>query len=270
LFDSTPNRMSHAMSFCKRSPPDTRFRDELILDVRRIETFKLMTTRKALIVGSTGLIGEFCLQALVDEPTYSEIIALVRKPLPKTHRKLKTIITEFDNLESELSNLHIDDVYCCLGTTIKKAGSRDAFKKVDLGLVAAIAELVRKQGAEQLLVISAMGANKDSKFFYNRVKGEMEAALQKMGYPCLRIIRPSLLLGPRKEFRLGEKTAVLLTHLFKPFLLGSLKKYRPVQAEEVAQFMVQVALEEPFTGVHVYESNVIEQKTCSRAEKSEK
>jgi uncharacterized protein YbjT (DUF2867 family) len=229
-----------------------------------------MTPRKALIVGSTGLIGGFCLQALIDASIYSEVIALVRKPLLKTHRKLKTIITEFDSLESELANLHIDDVYCCLGTTITKAGSQDAFKKVDLSLVATLAELMRKQGAEQFIVISAMGANKDSQVFYNRVKGEMEAALQKIGYPCLRIIRPSLLLGARKEFRLGEKAAVLLTPLLKPFLQGSLKKYRPVEAEKVAQFMVQVALEEPFTGVHVYESNVIEQKTCSRAQKSEK
>jgi uncharacterized protein YbjT (DUF2867 family) len=217
-----------------------------------------MTPRKALIVGSTGLIGGFCLQALIDDPQYREVIAVVRKPLLKTDRKLKTIITKFDNLESELSNVHIDDVYCCLGTTIKKAGTKDAFRKVDLGLVATIAELMKKQGAEQLLVISALGANKDSKVFYNRIKGEMEAAVQKLGYSCLRIIRPSLLLGPRKEFRLGEKAAILLTPLLKPFLLGSLKKYRPVEAEKVAHFMVKVALLKPVAGVHVYESNVIE------------
>ncbi len=140
-----------------------------------------MTPRKALIVGSTGLIGGFCLQALIEDLHYSEVIALVRKPLLKTDRKLKTIITKFDNLESELSNIHIDDVYCCLGTTIKKAGSQDEFRKVDLGLVATLAEFMKKQGAEQLLVISAMGANKDSKVFYNRVKGEMEAAITEIG-----------------------------------------------------------------------------------------
>jgi uncharacterized protein YbjT (DUF2867 family) len=217
-----------------------------------------MTTRKALIVGATGLIGGFCLQALLDDDHYSEVIAIVRKPLLKTHRKFKTVVTTFENLESELSSIQVDDVYCCLGTTIKKAGSQEAFKKVDHTLVVTVAELMKKQGAEQFLVISAMGADKDSKVFYNRVKGEMEAALQKMGYPCLRIIRPSLLLGPRKEFRLGEKIGVLLIPLLKPFLLGALKKYRPVEAEKVAQFMVKVASEEPVAGVHVYESNVIE------------
>lgn len=217
-----------------------------------------MTTRKALIVGATGLVGGFCLQALLDDDHYSEVIALVRKPLLKTHRKLKTVVTTFDNLEPELSKIQVDDVYCCLGTTIKKAGSQEAFKKVDHTLVITVAELMKKQGAEQFLVISAMGANKDSKVFYNRTKGEMEAALRELGYPCLRIIRPSLLLGPREEFRLGEKLAVMLTPFLKLFLLGSLKKYRPVEAEKVAQFMVKVAREKSVVGVHVYESDMIE------------
>jgi uncharacterized protein YbjT (DUF2867 family) len=217
-----------------------------------------MTTRKALIVGATGLVGGFCLQALLDNSNYSEVGALVRKPLLKTHRKLKTIITTFEHLGPEISNIQVHDVYCCLGTTIKKAGSQEAFKRIDHTLVVTVAELTKKQGAEQFLVVSALGADKDSKVFYNRVKGEMESALQKLGYPCLRIIRPSLLLGPREEFRLGEKIAVILTPLLKLILLGSLKKYRPVEAEKVAQFMVKVAREEPIAGVHKYESHLIE------------
>jgi uncharacterized protein YbjT (DUF2867 family) len=217
-----------------------------------------MTTRKALIVGATGLVGDFCLQALLNDPSYSEVIALVRRPILKTHRKLKTVVTRFGNLQVDLSNVHADDVYCCLGTTIKKAGSQEAFKKIDLELVVTVADVMKNQGAEQFLVVSAMGANKDSKVFYNRTKGEMEAALQDLGYPCLRIIRPSLLLGPREEFRLGERIGVILTPLLKPFLRGSLKRYRPVEAEKVAQFMVKVARDEPISGVHVYESDMIE------------
>ncbi len=220
-----------------------------------------MTTRKALIVGATGLIGGYCLQFLLDDPNYSEVIAIVRKPLLKTHRKLKTVVTKFDNLEHELSNIQAHDVFCCLGTTIKKAGSQDAFRKIDLTLVVTIAELMRKQGAEQFLVISSLGADKDSKVFYNRVKGEMESSLKQLGYPCLRIIRPSLLLGPREEFRLGEKLAVLLTPVLKPFLLGSFKKYRPVEAESVARFMVKIGGQELTSGVHIYESNMIATKT---------
>ena len=216
-----------------------------------------MTTRKAQIVGATGLVGGFCLEALCNNPIYSEVTAHVRKPLLKTHRKLKVITSNFDNLESDISNIKVHDAYCCLGTTIKKAGSQEAFKQVDLSLVVAVAELMRKQGAEQFIVISSMGADKNSKVFYSRVKGEMEDALKEISFPCLRIIRPSLLLGMRDEFRLGEKIGVILTPVLKPFLMGSLKKYVPVEAEKVAQFMVKVAQEEPISGVHVYESDLI-------------
>ncbi len=218
-----------------------------------------MNTRKALIVGATGLIGGHCLQSLCDNSNYSEVTALVRKPILKTHRKLKTVATKFDkNLENDLSKIQADDVYCCLGTTIKKAESREAFQAVDLFLVIAIADIMRKQGAtSQFIVISAMGADKNSKIFYNRTKGEMEESLKEIGYPCLRIIRPSLLLGKRKEFRLGEKIGMLLAPLLKPFMIGSLKKYRPVEAESVAEFMVNVAIEQPVSGAHVYESDLI-------------
>lgn len=217
-----------------------------------------MSTRKALIVGATGLIGRYCLQALLDDPNYSDVTAVIRQPIIKTHRKLKTVRTQFSAIANELSKVNAQDVYCCLGTTIKKAGSQQAFKQVDLSLVVSIAEQMRKQGSEQFLVISAMGANQNSKVFYNRVKGEMEQALQGLEYPCLRIIRPSLLLGPREEFRFGEKIGVLLTPILKPFMLGALKKYRPVQAESVARFMVEVAHEQPVSGLHVYESDMIE------------
>ena len=148
-------------------------------------------------------------------------------------------------------------MYCCLGTTIKKAGSQEAFRTIDHTLVITIAELMRKQGAGQFLVISSMGADSNSKVFYNRTKGEMEEAVKEIGYPCLRILRPSLLLGKREEFRFGEKIGLILTPLLKPFLIGSLKKYAPVEAESVAHFMVKVATEQPISGVHVYESGMI-------------
>lgn len=222
----------------------------------KIET-TVQKPHKALIVGATGLIGGYCLQTLLARPGYSEVIALVRKPILKTHGRLRTIVTEFDdNLATEISNIQADDVFCCIGTTIKKAGSQEAFKQVDLSLVVTVAELMREQGAEQFIVISSMGADPNSKVFYSRIKGEMECALQQLNYPSLHIIRPSLLLGPREEFRLGEKIGTLLTPVLKPLLFGSLKKYHPVQAESVARFMVKVAHEESL-GVQVYESDMI-------------
>jgi len=214
-----------------------------------------MADRKALIVGATGLIGGFCLQAILNDPVYSHVTAIVRKPLITTHRKLKTIITKSNpNFEKELAKIQAQDVYCCLGTTIKKAGSQAAFKQVDFSLVVLTADQMRKQGAEQFVVISSMGADPNSKVFYLRIKGEMEQALQQLDYPCLRIIRPSLLLGPRKEFRPVEKIGVLLTPVLKPLMFGSLKKYLPVEAEKVAKFMVRIASEKQISGVHVYES----------------
>jgi uncharacterized protein YbjT (DUF2867 family) len=216
-----------------------------------------MTTRKALIVGATGLIGNYCLQNLLEDAYYSEVTVLVRKPTQNLHPKLKAVVTDFNNLDQVSSQIRVDDVFCCLGTTIKKAGSQKAFRTVDYSLVVTIAKIMQRQGAQQFVVVSAMGASKDSKVFYNRIKGEMEDTLIRLGYPCLRIVRPSLLLGARKEFRLGEKFAMLLSPLLSPLLFGSLKKYKPVEASSVARFMVQISREEPVAGVHVYESDVL-------------
>ena len=216
-----------------------------------------MIKRKALIVGASGLIGGYCIQTLLDDPNYSEVIALVRRPLLISHHKLQEVRVNFDDLEQGVSSISVNDVYCCLGTTIKKAGSQDSFRAIDLSLVVAVAERMKKQGAEQFLVISSLGADENSKVFYNRTKGEMEEALRELSYPCLRIIRPSLLLGKRNEFRLGEKIGAVLTPLLKPFLVGSLQKYTPVKAESVARFMVKIAHDQPISGVHVYESNMI-------------
>lgn len=213
--------------------------------------------RKALIVGASGLIGRYCLQELLDEPTYSEVTAVVRKPLLTTHRKLKVVVTDFKDIKKIVVPLFAHDVFCCIGTTIKKAGSQQAFSEIDFSLVVAVAESMKERGAEQFLTISSLGADKNSHFFYSRTKGEMEEALINTGYNCLRIFRPSLLLGSREEFRLGEKVGILFTPLLKPILRGSLRKYAPVEAKVVAQFMVMSAQQEPITGVHVYESNRI-------------
>lgn len=175
------------------------------------------------------MIGGFCHKALLDDPTDSEVIALVRKPILPIHRKLKVIEVKFDDFESEISHIHANDVYCCLGTTIQKTGSQNAFKKIDQELVVTVAELMKKRGAKQFLARTALGADKNSKVFYNRTKGEMQSALRELNYQCLHIIRPSLLLGPREEFRFGKK----------------------------------IAHEEPISGIFIYESRLIQQKHCT-------
>ncbi|MBU1568043.1 MAG: NAD(P)H-binding protein [Proteobacteria bacterium] len=216
-----------------------------------------MNQKKALLVGATGLVGNLVLQLLLKNSFYSEITILVRNRFIQTHRKLKVIETDFTHLDEKLNHVSSKDIFCCLGTTIKKAGSEEAFKKVDYSLVLEVAKLIRKQGAEQFIVISAMGANSSSKFFYNRIKGEMEEALKELGYPCLRIVRPSLLLGHRDEFRLAERIGIIMSPFWKLFLVGSLKKYCPVEAKTVARFMVKVANEELIEDGCVYENDLI-------------
>ena len=216
-----------------------------------------MDNRKALIVGATGLIGGYCLQELLNDPVYSDVTAIVRKPTLADHSKLNTVVADFNDLEGYLGKIEAEDVFCCLGTTIKRAGSRVAFKAVDYSLVVSVADEMRKQGAKQFLVISSMGADPGSKIFYSRVKGEMEREIQRLGYPCLRIIRPSLLLGPREDFRPGERIGGLLSPLLNPLMVGPLKKYRPVEARRVANFMVKTARSGPLSGVHVYESDMM-------------
>lgn len=214
-------------------------------------------TRTALLIGASGLIGGYCLEELLEDCGYSKVTAVARKPILKSHSKLKTVVTQFSNLEEKLANIKADDIFCCLGTTIKKAGSQEGFKHVDLTLVVTIAELMKKQGAEQFLVVSAMGANTNSKVFYNQVKGEMEQSLRDLEYPCLRIIRPSLLLGPREEFRFGEKIGAIVAPILSPFLFGPMKRYEPVEAQSVARFMVRIANEQPRLGNQIYESDVL-------------
>lgn len=216
-----------------------------------------MKIRSALIVGASGLIGGYCLRAILDDPAYTEVTVLVRKPIPITHIKLKVIVTDFSDLEQVLAPVSARDIFCCLGTTINKSGSQKAFRKIDLDLVLSVAGIMKRRGAEQFLVISSMGAARDAKAFYSRTKGAMELDLRGIGYDCLRILRPSLLLGKRPEFRLGERIGGMLAPLITPLMLGKLKRYAPVQAESVAYFMVKVAKDEPSMGVHIYESDLL-------------
>ena len=220
------------------------------------------TTRKAIVLGATGLIGNHVLQALLHDPHYTQVTILVRSRFLQTHRKLRVIETDFNDLEEALKSTSASDVFCCLGTTIKKAGSQEAFRAVDYSLVVKIAQMMKENGAGQVLVISAMGANSSSTILYNRVKGEMEEAVKSIGYQSVKILRPSLLLGHRKEFRLAERIGVWLSPLIKILLVGSLKTYAPIEAEKVARFMVKVAIE-GMDGVQVYESEEISKYVIS-------
>lgn len=215
-----------------------------------------MTGKSALIAGATGLTGSKLVEVLLDRPEYDRVTVLVRRPLELEHPKLEQIQVDYYRLVDYKKHFQVDDVFCCLGTTIKKAGSQKAFRRVDYDYPVALAQLAKSAGAKNFLVVSAMGADSRSNIFYNRVKGQMEDSLKKMELPALHIFRPSLLLGDRKEFRLGEKAASLASPVFTPLLRGGMKKYKPIQAEQVAQAMCAAAQSES-GGVHIYPSDEI-------------
>lgn len=199
-----------------------------------------METRNALVAGASGLVGGFLLESLLESPLYREVCSLGRRALPLQHPKLTQRTVDFARLDSEALPSS-DDAFCCLGTTIKKAGSQEAFRAVDHDAVLAFAKAARKAGARRFLVVSSLGANARSRIFYNRVKGETEEELQSVGFESLVIVRPSLLLGERAESRPGERAAVVVSKVLGPLLRSF--SGRPIQARTVARAMVTLARE---------------------------
>lgn len=212
--------------------------------------------KTALLLGATGLVGTELLHILLKAPQYAKVIILTRKRMKMESPKLEQIIVDFDQLSNYKEYFHVNDVYCCLGTTIKKAGAKDAFRKVDYEYPVTAARLAKECQVEKFLIITAMGANPNTKIFYNRVKGEVEETIKSIGIPSLHFFRPSLLLGDRKEFRFGEKLASVLSPIYSFLLVGTLRQYKPIQARDVALAMYKTSMESA-TGTHTYLSNQI-------------
>ncbi|CAN5448746.1 oxidoreductase [soil metagenome] len=215
-----------------------------------------MASNTALIAGATGLVGKKLLHRLLQNDNYNKVISLVRSEEPSNHPKLEQMIVDFDKLEEVALNLAADDYFCCLGTTMKKAGSKENFAKVDYLYPVNLASIAEKNKCKKYLLVSAMGADKKSLFFYNKVKGEVEEDISKKNIESIYIFRPSLLLGNREEERMGEKIA---TNIYKPLsfmLYGPLAKYKPIQAKEVATGMVNMA-QKDLKGVHIFQSEEI-------------
>ena len=214
--------------------------------------------RTALIAGATGLVGGFLLRQLLAAPEYDRVISLGRRSLDLAHPKLTQVIADFAALEKTTADLPCDDAFCCLGTTIKRAGSQAAFRAVDHVAVLAFAWAARRNGAQRFFVISSLGANARSRVFYNRVKGETEEALEVLAFKTLAIFRPSLLLGPRPETRLGERVGEVIMWLAEPLLLGGLRQYRAIEAEVVARAMLRCSFGQAGQGVLIFPSDEIQ------------
>lgn len=214
--------------------------------------------RTALIAGATGLVGSQCLARLLREPAYERVIALVRRPLPHSDPRLEARVFDFGALGAEGSSFPAaSDVFCCLGTTMKQAGSKEAFRLVDFTYVVGLAAQSLEHGARQFLLVSSIGANRASSFFYTRVKGETEDAIAALPFEGRQLFRPSILVGERAEHRPGERAWIAAMKGSAFLMLGPARKYRPIAAATVAEAMVRVALRAP-RGVNIYESNEIE------------
>jgi uncharacterized protein YbjT (DUF2867 family) len=208
----------------------------------------------ALIVGSTGLIGNQLVELLLDDDRYTQVTAIARTSLPFSHPKLKLIIADFDSIESQKEKLVADDVFCCLGTTIKSAKSKEAFRKIDFDYPLLIAKLTKALGAKQFLLVSALGANKASSVFYNKVKGEIEEAISSLGFESYHVLRPSLLLGPRIEKREGEQS---MQKIFSAVGFLIPKKYKAIESIKVARGMLAIA-KKNVSGNFIHESNSLQ------------
>jgi uncharacterized protein YbjT (DUF2867 family) len=207
--------------------------------------------RSVMVLGATGLVGRECVRQLLDDPSVARVVAVTRRPLSDdvVSAKLRVEIIDFDRLASRGDLFAVDQIFCALGTTIKQAGSQAAFRRVDLEYPLAVAKLGVEHGAQDFLLVSALGASARSRIFYSRVKGELEDALRTLPYRSVTIVRPSMLVGERSETRLGEQIATRIGWLAPG-------KYKPVLASDVAAALVNAArVHAP--GRQIIESNEI-------------
>jgi uncharacterized protein YbjT (DUF2867 family) len=211
-----------------------------------------MTSKTAIIAGATGLVGTHLMKLLLDDNRYERVKAFVRRPVGFEHLKLIQHIIDFDHPEEWQELVTGDELFSCLGTTIKAAGSHEAQYKVDHTYQYRVAKIAAENGVSTYVLVSSSGADPASKFFYPRTKGELDRDVQKLPFHIIRILKPSVLLGERQKKRPGESLAVILGDLLTP-LIPPLKKYRPIPAATVAKAMINAANDKSPAGFCEYE-----------------
>jgi uncharacterized protein YbjT (DUF2867 family) len=192
----------------------------------------------ALLAGASGLTGGLALDALLAAPDVSRVIAVTRRPLGREHPRLANRIVQFERLESQLKGSVADVALCCLGTTLRKAGSRQRFRAVDVDAVLTFARAAKAANARRFVVMSSVGADPRARNFYLRTKGDMEDELEGVGFESLDILQPSMLLAWRAEMRPLELVASALMPLIAPLLRGKYLPYRAIGARTVAAAML--------------------------------
>lgn len=209
-----------------------------------------MSRNVAVIAGASGLTGRYLLEVLLEDAFYDGVVALVRRPLERFEKKLEQRLVDFDDLRDEALR-DATHLFCCLGTTMKKAGSKEAFRRVDFEYPLLFAQLGFEAGATRMMHVSSVGADADSGNFYLKVKGELERELERLPFEALHLFRPSFLLGRRDEQRSCETLAMRLARGFETMMLGDWRKYRPMAAGVLAASMA-AAGERGAPGHHVH------------------
>lgn len=220
-----------------------------------------MERKTAIVFGATGLVGNMLLDELQSGNAYSTIRIFVRQPTGISIPGIEEIITDFREFQSLSARIKGDDLFICLGTTIRKAGSVARMEKIDRDLPVMVARMAHDNGTKRIAVVSSIGAAPSSRNYYLRIKGEMEEEIKKIGFETTIIVRPSMLLGERKEIRTGEMVGKVFMKTVGPLLTGKMKKYRAIHGRDVARSMIILIQGKP--GISIIESDEL-QKIAKR------
>lgn len=213
--------------------------------------------KTAIILGATGLSGSILLEKLLTDRRYEKVKLFSRRPTAINHEKIEEHLLDLFELQKMQDQFYADDVFCCIGSTKKKTPDETLYRKVDVGIPTEAARLAKKNGINTFIVVSALGADKHSRFFYNRLKGEMEEAILKFDIPNTYVLQPSLIMGERKEKRWFESVWKKLMKAADFLLIGSLKKYRSIHADTIATAMIYLANQKKSHTKSRIESDVI-------------
>ena len=218
-----------------------------------------MNEQTAVIIGASGLIGNHLVEQMLPDEYFSTVRVLVRRSLPVNHPKLQQAIVDFNDMDDYTDKFGKGDIiFCCVGTTQKKVkGDKIAYEKVDHDMPVNAAQIGIDNDFRKILIVSSIGANPISNNFYLRLKGKMEKDVKQFPFRSISIFRPSILLGKRNESRPGEKIGQIFMQAFSFLLIGSIKKYRPVKAENVAKAMIAESKKEGL-GIHILEYHEME------------
>ncbi|HMN50323.1 MAG TPA: NAD(P)H-binding protein [Ignavibacteriaceae bacterium] len=212
--------------------------------------------KTAIVIGATGLVGNHITKKLLDDARYHKVKVFVRRSLNYEHPKLEEHIVNFDEIETWKEKLTGDELYSALGTTIKKAGSKENQYKIDFTYQYETAEVASQNGVQKYLLVSSAGANSKSSNFYLRMKGTLDEKVEQLNFEMIRIFRPSILAGERSEKRMAESFGIKIAGIVTKFI-PALKKYRPIDAEIVAAAMIKSANESQVEFFKIYQPEEI-------------